>query len=907
VSDVPEPQIKPARKSLLERVSIVWLVPIGALVISLALAWQNYASRGPVIEISFEDAEGIRPGETELRYRDVPVGIVEDVRFSDGLGSVIVDVRLDENVAPYVDEGAEFWVVRPRVTAQGVTGLGTVLSGAYIQGSWDTDPGGTGDAFEGFETVPVARPDVPGLQITLVSPTGDGLLQGTPVLYRGIQVGTVADVELSEDGQVRADAFIEAPHTNLISSSTRFWNASGFSFSLGPQGATLDVSSLAALVSGGVALENLVSGGDPAEPGAVYRLYDGRTAALSSVFVDPDAGDRVRVAFIFGGDVSGLEPSSPVEYRGLQVGEVVDVTGIIDEERFGDRAVRLLATADVDPERLAVRETEGEAGEQPDAEETLAILADLADSGVRAHLERASLFVGGLKIVLAQEETPEEAVLELDAEPYPVFPTTAAEIPEAADTVEGLIARVNELPIEETIDSAIGVLEGVESFVQSDALQQTPEEVLALIGDARSLIGSEAVQEVPAELAAILSSLEEAVGDVQVLLAEFTEAGAAAALTDALASAGPALDAVERLLTAAEPAIAEVPALVERLRAAAEDVATTAATVAALPLSDVVRSAAETAEAAQTLIASDAVQQIPEDASAVLQRLAATLDEVRAAGLVAAASAAVGDASDVAAQFAEAAEGLPALIEEIERVAATIAALPLAETLGSANETLDGAGDLLSSEATQALPAELNAALAELRGIVAEFREAGLVAQVNTTLDDAGEAATAIRDATSGLPAVVGNVEELTRTANTLPLQQLAEDLTGLVEALEVILETEGAQELPAALNGTLAELEATLSELRAGGLVSSANQTLASAQNAALAVEEATAELPALAERLERLAAQAELTLQGYDEGSELTRTAQNTLREVQSAARSISSLARQIERDPNSLILGR
>jgi paraquat-inducible protein B len=907
VSDVPEPEIKPARRSLLERMSIVWLVPIGALVISLALAWQNYASRGPVIEIAFDDAEGIRTGETELRYRDVPVGFVEEVRFSDGLDSVIVAVRLDENVAPYVDEEAEFWVVRPRVTAQGVSGLGTVLSGVYIQGSWDTDPGGTADAFEGFETAPVARPDVPGLQITLVSPTGDGLLQGTPILYRGIQVGTVADVELSDDGQVRADAFIEEPHINLMSSATRFWNASGFSFSLGPQGATLDVSSLAALVSGGVALENLVSGGDPAEPGAIYQLYDSRTEALDSVFVDPNAGDRVRIAFIFGGDVSGLEPGSPVEYRGLQVGQVVDVTGIIDEERFGDRAVRLLATADVDPERLAVRESDGGVGQRPDAEETLGILSDLAESGVRAHLERASLFAGGLKIVLAREETPEAAVLEVDAEPFPVFPTTTAEIPEAADTVEGLIARVNELPIEETIDSAIGVLEGVESFVQSEALQQTPEEVLALVGEARNLIGSEAVQEVPTEIAALLASLEEAVGDVQVILAEFTDAGAATALTETLASAAPALDAVERLLTAAEPAIAEVPALVERLGAAAEDVATTAATVASLPLSDVVRSAAETAEAAQTLIESDAVQQIPDDASAVLERLASTLDEVREAGLVAATSAAVGDAGDAAAELAEAAERLPALIDRVEAVAATIAGLPLAETVASANETLDGASDLLSSEDTQTLPAELNAALAELRAIVAEFREAGLAQQVNTTLGDAGEAAAAIRDATSGLPAVVDNVEELTRTANALPLQQLAEDLSGLVEALEVILETQGAQELPAALNGTLAELEATLAELRAGGLVSSANQTLASAQNAALAVEEATAELPALAERLERLAEQAELTLQGYDEGSELTRVAQNTLREVQSAARSISSLARQIERDPNSLILGR
>src|SRR5690606_20606177 len=178
-------EIAPARRSLLDRVSIVWLVPLAALLISLAIAWQNYASRGPLIEIAFANAEGIRPGETELRFRDVPVGLVEAVSFSPGLGSVVVGVRLDQEIAPYVDAGSEFWVVRPRVTAQGVSGLSTVLSGVFIQGSWDTEQGEAATSFTGLDAAPVARPDVPGLQIVLSSETGDGLLQGTPILYRG--------------------------------------------------------------------------------------------------------------------------------------------------------------------------------------------------------------------------------------------------------------------------------------------------------------------------------------------------------------------------------------------------------------------------------------------------------------------------------------------------------------------------------------------------------------------------------------------------------------------------------------------------------------------------------------------------------------------------------------------------
>ena len=373
MTELPGPDIKPARRSLMERMSVVWLVPIGALLISLAIAWQNYASRGPLIEISFEDAEGIRTGETELRYRDVPVGVVEDVSFADGLGSVVVGVRLEQEIAPYVDAESEFWVIRPQVTAQGVSGLSTVLSGVYIQGSWDNVPGGTGERFEGLASAPVARPDVPGLRIVLTSESGDGLLQGTPILYRGVQVGAVSTLHLADTGQaVLADAFIEAPYDDLITSATRFWNASGFSFSLGPQGATLDVSSLAALVSGGVSLENLVSGGDPVDPGTTFELFDGRQEALSSVFIDPDTTNRVSVGFVFSGNVSGLAVGSAVEFRG-RVGEIVAVTGYIDENSE-DRRVQLLATAELDPTRLGLPSN-------ATAEEALAFLDELAQRG----------------------------------------------------------------------------------------------------------------------------------------------------------------------------------------------------------------------------------------------------------------------------------------------------------------------------------------------------------------------------------------------------------------------------------------------------------------------------------------------------------------------------------------------
>lgn len=699
MNDIPEPEIKPARRSLLDRVSVVWLVPLGALVISVAIAWQSYSNRGPLIEISFADAAGIHAGDTQLRYRDVPVGVVEEVKFSDGLSSVIVAVRLDKELAPYVDEDSEFWVVRPQVTAQGVTGLSTVLSGVYIQGSWDATPGDAASSFEGLASAPVARPDVPGVQVTLSSDTGDGLLQGTPVLYRGLQVGAVANVRLSPDGQsVLADAFIEAPYDQMISSATRFWNVSGFSFTLGPRGATLDVSSLASLVTGGVALENLVSGGGPVDSGMVYKLFSDRQDALTSLFDDPETVERVNVGMVFSGNVSGLTAGSPVEFRGLRVGQVANVTGIFNEEQFGDRRVRLLATVAVDPSRMIV--LDGQSIGNTSVQETLAFLDELAQRGYRGRLARGSILSGGLKIVLEQDDSVEPGALDRSASPFPIFPTAIADVPDASDTVEGLISRVNDLPIESILTNVSELMGNINALISSDAVQTAPRELAALVEDLRDLIGSDQIQGIPDDVATILNGL---------------------------------------------------------------------------------------------------------------------------------------------------------------------------------------------------------------KGTVTDFREAGIVAQVNQILAEASGAAVAVREATAGIPEVVTSIDQLAKTANELPLEQLITDLAALASATEQLLRADGMHDLPASLNGALTEVQLALAELRDGGLIAAANETMASARGAAAAVEQATAGLPELAARLDRLAAQAERTLAGYGEGSELTREAKNTLREVQTAARAVSALARQIERNPNSLLMGR
>lgn len=267
--------VRPIKQRVWRRLSLVWLVPVIALAVSLWAAWQNYQDRGQLITISFENASGITAGETSIKYRDVTIGEVETVEFDAGLSVVLVHARIDKTVAPYLDDDAQFWVVRPDVSVRGITGLETVLSGVYIEGNWDTDADVAQYEFTGLEQPVLTRAGQQGIRIVLRAKDGGSVSVGAPVLHKGIEVGYLEKPELSFDGtQVVVTAFIESPFDRRITSSTRFWDTSGFSVSFGTGGVSLDVSSLASIIEGGIAFDTVVSGGAPVRDGQMFDILD---------------------------------------------------------------------------------------------------------------------------------------------------------------------------------------------------------------------------------------------------------------------------------------------------------------------------------------------------------------------------------------------------------------------------------------------------------------------------------------------------------------------------------------------------------------------------------------------------------------------------------------------------------
>lgn len=238
------------------------------------LIYERVQEFGSTITIRFSDASGVRPGQTEIKYRGVSIGQVSKLELSQDLQHVLVVARLHHSATPVARTGSMFWIVRPEVGLGNITGLGTVLSGPEIQ----VLPG-TGEPkaeFIGLDKAPVAL-ERKGLNIIVRAAHADSLKHNTPVYYRGVEVGAVQDVGLNSDATAAdIQVFIKHRYANLVRSGSRFWNVSGVEMSAGLfRGLHVKVESLSSVVGGGIAFATPSDpGAKPVRAGTVFPLYD---------------------------------------------------------------------------------------------------------------------------------------------------------------------------------------------------------------------------------------------------------------------------------------------------------------------------------------------------------------------------------------------------------------------------------------------------------------------------------------------------------------------------------------------------------------------------------------------------------------------------------------------------------
>lgn len=426
-----------ARRS---RPSLVWFIPLVAAVIGSWMGLKALAERGPTITISFHSAEGLEPGQTRIRHKGVEIGKVTAVNLSSDFKETVATAEMASGTDPLLNAGTRFWVVRAQIGSRGISGLGTIVSGAFI----DMVPGPGGPeahAFRGLETPPILPPQPPGVVIELRAERLGSLNIGSPVTYRQIRVGEVAGFELDPDArQVILKIAVQAPYHDLIGANTRFWDAGGVDLNLDAGGLRLHTDSLVQLLLGGIALDIPEGPNPPAAPGHLFTLYPDSAKAHESVYRDSQL-----FVLNFSESVRGLVPGAPVEFRGVKVGQVESFRLEFDPRELEPRIPVLVA---LEPGRF---ESAGGSGKHLQGLETL--VARMVRKGLRAQLKTGSLLTGSLLVDL--DFHPRAAPRALArSNGYPQIPTLPSSMVALLDNLGRFAERLQDLPVEEVFDQA---------------------------------------------------------------------------------------------------------------------------------------------------------------------------------------------------------------------------------------------------------------------------------------------------------------------------------------------------------------------------------------------------------------------------------------------------------------------
>lgn len=437
--DLPEAVAAPGRGGALQ---LVWIVPILAALIGGWIAVSSILERGPTVTLEFLTAEGLEAGKTRIRYKDVDLGEVTSIAIAPDRRRIIVTAQFGKEAEPFLKEDTRFWVVRPRFAGGQVSGLNTLLSGAYIA----MDVGNSQRsrrAFVGLEVAPILTGDVPGRQFMLEAQDLGSLDIGSPVYFRRIKVGEVVAYDLDPNGNdVHVLAFVHAPYDRYVGNATRFWNASGIDVALDANGMRVETQGLATILAGGVAFETPpgVDPGGEAAAGAEFPLYRDRALAMKS----PD-GEPLPLVLHFKESLRGLVPGAPVDFRGIVVGEVqaVDIEYRAASKWF-DFPVRIALY----PQRIGADFH----GDMPPSlaarEERDELLKAMVGRGFRAQLRTGNLLTGQLYIALDFFPDAPEARLDLERLPLEL-PTVPGAVEELQQSLAKLLKRVDKFPLED--------------------------------------------------------------------------------------------------------------------------------------------------------------------------------------------------------------------------------------------------------------------------------------------------------------------------------------------------------------------------------------------------------------------------------------------------------------------------
>ncbi len=492
------------------RFSLIWLIPIVAAGIAIYLVATTLANRGPLITISFKTGSGISAQQTQVTHKAVSLGQVEDVELSHDMRTVLVHVRMNRQGATILTDHARFWVVRPRLSTGNISGLETLVSGAYIE----VDPGLPGGQpkrdFVGLEDPPGMRSDEPGRSFTLTASRLGSLGPGAPVFYRDVEVGEVLNADLGGGlGPVTINVFVREPFDRFVHNNTHFWNASGVSVNLGGQGLHVEVESLQAVLSGGIAFEtpHVRLKAPVSPPNARFVLYNNKADADA-------AGFSKKIPFVtyFTSSVAGLDRGSAVQVFGIQIGSVTDVTLVMPPS---GESIRARVAYELQPERVFSPEQDQENADPVHVTEAL------VRQGMRAVLESSSFITGQKSISLQFVPNAPAAAVGHEGEAL-VMPSQGGGLDNITTSLSDISSKLDRIPFDEIGRNLNAALDSVNRTVSGPEVKNALTRLSETLTDVQHLVRHTDQGLTPAlqRLPRISADLQQAVAHANAALGE---------------------------------------------------------------------------------------------------------------------------------------------------------------------------------------------------------------------------------------------------------------------------------------------------------------------------------------------------------------------------------------------------
>jgi paraquat-inducible protein B len=445
--------------------SIIWLIPLVTAIVGGWLAVQTLIDQAPTATITFNTAEGIQAGKTSVKYKNVEIGLVDEIRFAEDFDHVELSVTFNEGMDQFLRRNTRFWVVRPQFSLRGVSGLGTLLSGSYI--AIDPGPGSPQNHFVGLEKIPLITRDDAGTKITLVSNDLGSLAGGSPIYYQGLFAGEVLGYELGSDAEsIYIHAFVRDPYDQLVRGNSRFWNVSGLDVSMGADGVEIKTASVQALMFGGISFETPTTL-EPARSeieNLIFTLYPNHDV------IDEEAYTRkLRFVMYFNSSVRGLSAGAPLEFKGIRIGSVLDVKL---EYNPDDTSFRIPVLVEIEPDRIVDRraDVDTSAGN---------MLQTLVELGLRARLSTGSLLTGQLYVELNMYPGTKEIYHGGDSGPHPELPTIPGAFAAMTESIQNFVSKLETVDVEKMGGDILGILDGTNELLNTEETEQTVTDLQA--------------------------------------------------------------------------------------------------------------------------------------------------------------------------------------------------------------------------------------------------------------------------------------------------------------------------------------------------------------------------------------------------------------------------------------------